>query len=565
MTSKNFWHAMIEDARKIPPEVTLDADLCIIGGGPAGITLALELANSGKQVVLLVGGARRETATNRDLYRGFSDPPGSHEPLEENRPRVWGGGTTVWGSRCVPFDPVDFEAREWIPNSGWPIRYEEMAAYQARANELCEAGDNQYDARVALPGTQPEMIAGLDNAELATWPLERWGPPTNFARRYEPPLAAAGNVRVLLHAHATRLQLAPGGGSLEEVLAATSPGRAFRVRAKRYVLACGALENARLLLASNDVAACGVGNESDCVGRYYQSHLFGVVAWAQLRDPAHGFMYEFERDRAGVYCRRRFWLTPEAQRARRAGNAIGFFFRPPFGSAVHRSALFSATYLGKFFLTTLKRYSLREGWRRVRENRRALGEHFRVVLRNAPGLVPQVARLIRQRFFAKRRLPIVLTPRKANHFHLFYQSEHAPNRESRVVLHAEKDDFGMPRLDVRIRFGEADFATPIELHRVLKERFLASGVGDFHYDEDALRTKLAEEVHRFNSNAHHIGTTRMSDDPGHGVVDRHGRVHTVDNLYVAGASVLPTSSHANPTLTLVALTLRLAAHLKGLW
>ena len=100
------------------------------------------------------------------------------------------------------------------------------------------------------------------------------------------------------------------------------------------------------------------------------------------------------------------------------------------------------------------------------------------------------------------------------------------------------------------------------MHRVLKERFDASGAGTFHYDEEQLRAKLAEESVTFNSNAHHIGTTRMSDDPARGVVDRHCRVHTVDNLHVAGGSVFPTSSHANPTLTLVTLTLRLAAHLQ---
>ena len=553
---------MIEDARKIPAGTTLDADLCIIGGGPAGISIAREFAGTGKKVILLVGGGRRERADYRDLYRGFAEPPGSHEPLEENRPRVLGGGTTVWGSRCVPYDPIDFEKREWIPHSGWPITYESLRPHFERANVICETGDFRYDARDVFPDKQREMIAGFDGADIATWQLERWGPPTDFGRRYEKDLRTAENISVLLHAHATNLQLETHGSALRHISAVTAPGHAFTVRARRHVLACGGLENARLLLASNDVVGAGIGNHSDCVGRYYQSHLFGVIAYARLRDPNKDFIYEFERDREGVYCRRRFAITPEAQRGHRIGNGIGFFFRPPIAHAVHRNALFSATFLGKFFVSSFKRYGVGGGLRRIRQEQDALGEHFGVVLRNAPALIPQVVRLVQQRFFAKRRLPIVLAPRKSNQFHLFYQTEHAPNLESRVILHSERDAFGMPRLEARVRFNECDFKTVLEMHRLMRERFAKSGVGDFIYDDAELRAKLDGEGRKFNSNAHHIGTTRMSDDPASGVVNAQCRVHGVDNLFVAGSSVFPTSSHANPTLTLVAMALRLADHLK---
>lgn len=554
---------MIEDARQIPPGTVLEADLCIIGGGPAGLSIALELANTGRKVIVLVGGGRREQEDYRDLYRGHASPPGSHEPLEENRPRVLGGGTTVWGSRCVPYDPVDFERRDWIPHSGWPITYESLRGHFDRASILCETGHFDFDARSTFPGKQPEMIAGFDSAELATWPLERWGPPTDFGRRYARDLSRASNLSVLLHAHATHLQLEAHGGALRQVDAASAPGRAFVVRAKRYVLACGGLENARLLLAADDVAKAGIGNHSDCVGRFYQAHLFGVIGHARLRDPNKDFIYEFERDREGVYCRRRFWVTPEAQQRLRIGNGIGFFFRPPIAHAVHRNALSSALFLGKFTVSSLKRLGLRGAVARARNERRVLGEHLEVVLRNAPGLAPQVVRLIQQRFFARRRLPIVLAPRSTNQFHLFYQTEHAPNPESRVVLHQDRDAFGMRRLEARIRFEQVDFQSVLQLHRLMRERFAASGVGEFIYEEAELRAKLEDEARKFNSNAHHIGTTRMSEDPARGVVDPQCRVHGVENFYLAGSSVFPTSSHANPTLTLVAVALRLADHLKA--
>jgi choline dehydrogenase-like flavoprotein len=555
---------MIEDARQIPNGTALDCDVCIIGGGAAGIAMAREFIGSGCKVILLVGAGRRESAEDRDLYRGFAAPAESHEPLEENRRRIWGGSTTLWGGRCIPFDDIDFEPRDWVPHSGWPVRREELASFFVRATALCEAGEYRFDARDVFPETQPEIVAGLDDATVASWPLERWGPPTDFGRRYEKELRGAANITVLMHAHAKHLQLAPQGGAMRHVVVATNPGHEFTVRARQYVLACGGLENPRLLLAANDVARAGIGNETDNVGRYYQSHLFGVSAFVRLRDPERGFIYEFERDEQGVYCRRRFWITPEAQRERRIGNAIGFFFRPPIAHAVHRNALFSATFLGKFFLGAFKRYGLRGSAARIRAERAVLQEHFDVVMRQAPSLAPQLLRLMQQRFLARRRLPMILAPRSGNQFHLFYQTEHSPNRESRVVLHAERDALGMPRLETRVQFTEFDFATVLEMHRLLQARFTASGVGEFIYREEELRERLIEEARHFNSNAHHIGTTRMSDDPRHGVVDRHGRVHEVENLYVAGCSIFPTSGHANPTLTLVALALRLADHLKAM-
>ncbi len=117
---------MIEDARPIPPGTMIEADLCIVGGGAAAISLALGYIDSGKSVVILPGGGAGQTSFGIDLYRGKVSPGNSHEPLEENRIRMWGGTTTVWGGRCVPFDPIDFQERSWVPDSGWPINPAEL-------------------------------------------------------------------------------------------------------------------------------------------------------------------------------------------------------------------------------------------------------------------------------------------------------------------------------------------------------------------------------------------------------------------------------------------------------
>jgi choline dehydrogenase-like flavoprotein len=553
---------MIHDAREVPAGKILECDLCIVGGGPAGITIAKELAGTSQKVILVEAGDKKETAQARDLYRGFVEPELSHEPLEENRRRQWGGATSAWGGRCIPFDAIDFEKRDWVPHSGWPLTKAQLDPYFARANRLCEAGDYKFRSEEAFPEKQREMIAGFDGADVVSNQLERWGPPTHFGKRYARDLAAGGNVTVFLNANCLHIQLNPAGKRVEQIEVASFEKNKFFIKARYFVIACGGLETARLLLASNDVMKSGIGNHSDNLGRYYMAHLFGAVATAKLKDNTRGFIYNFEKDREGVYCRRRFWITPEAQKRNQMLNAIAFFFRPPLSHAVHRNALFSAAYLAKFFLSTFKRNSPGKAAAILKERRADIQAHMKIVMADAPGLVPQVVGIMKNRYFAKRRLPFVLPSQKNNYYYLFYQAEHAPNPNSRVELHSERDLFGMPRLLVKIQFTDLDVQTILRTHQLIRNQFEASKTGELIYEQSALLDDVKHEISEFNSSAHQIGTTRMSTDPQQGVVDPNCQVHGVENLFVAGCSVFPTSGHANPTLTMVALAVRLADHLK---
>ena len=551
---------MIEDAREIPNQTILDTTVCILGGGAVGITLARELVRNGIEVILLPGAGKKERKSDRDRYRGRADPPGSHEPLEENRKRVFGGTTTAWGGRCVPFDPIDFEPRSWIPNSGWPIGWENVQPFLAEAMKLCEAGDTDFDARSAFPTSPAMMGPNFDDPEVVTWPLEKWSPPTNFARKYGPELSEAGRCRILLYGQGVQVHIAENKKEIQEVEASSGNKKQFFVRAKCFVLACGGLENARLLLASNQILPLGIGNQKDQVGRYYQSHQFGVCGHAVLREPLK-MVYDFERDTQGAYARRRFWMTALGQQSHKMGNIIGFFFRQSKDVSFHRDPLTSSLYLAKNCLHRLGQGlpGMKRMWD---EDRVEMGNHLRVVFREAPQLVPQVLDLTKKRFFSKRRLPFVLPSQKNNCFPLYYQAEHAPTPESRLVLTpGERDDLGMPRLLVKVKFSELDLHTVRSFFRVFEKRMKASGAGEFVYQEEQLEQQFAERKQTFNSNAHHIGTTRMSDNPRTGVVDSNGRVHGISNLYVGGSSIYPTSGHANPTLLAVMLALRLAKKL----
>jgi len=552
---------MIIQADRVENMAELATDVCIIGSGAAGITLALELRRHNVSAVVLTGGRLRETSRDRDLYRGAPDPECPHEPLEENRRRAFGGTTSAWGGRCVPLEPIDFDQRPWVPNSGWPISYGEVRPYFDRAMELCEAGPFSFDAADTFGPDRASMISGFDDDDITTSRLERWSPPTNFAKRYMTDLRRAPGLRVLVGGHATDIQLEGDGTSVRRVQATAGPGHSFFVAARLYVVAAGGLETPRLLLCSDEVHAKGIGNSADLVGRYYMSHLTGVAEKITMAEPRPELRSAFEKDADGVYCRRRFALTPHAQTIRQVGNAVATLHRPPISNAMHRDPLFSAAFLLKHYRGIVGRKKLDAILAELRESRDVQLEHLKVIAAISPASAAAILRVVRQRYFGKRRLPSVLAGPFAAEHYLSYQTEHAPNPASQVSLASERDALGMRRITVRPAFSDVDVRTVVELHRVIASRFEQSGIGTVVFDERELNDYLADYIRQFNSQAHHLGTARMSVTPASGVVDGNCKVHDVRDLFVAGAAVFPAGGHANPTLTIVALAVRLAGHL----
>lgn len=547
---------IIDAERRLPDELPR-RNICIVGGGPAGITLAHRLVKEGQSVLLVESGGRRETERSRALNLGSAEPPDSHEPLEENRRRQWGGASSVWGGRCIPLDDLDFAQREWVPFSGWPIGRGELDPYYAEAMGYCEAGAISFDARECSPPA-PEMLRGLDGEGVVTYPLERWSPPTHFGKAYRRKFKSSDNVTVVLNATCTHIQLTPTGESVDHLVISTHNGSSIRVSADRYVLAAGGLENARLLLSSDDIATSGIGNHSDSLGRFYQTHLFGCFAAVDLKESKVAHV-GFDRDSVGAYFRRRIWIDSERQQSDHLLNIVFFPVRPPTGASGHRGPLFSAVFLLKTFGSAIRDPA--QAGRIWRTERQAIRSHARVFVRHLPGAFPELYRAFVGRYVGSRRLPVILPPDGLRQYYLQYQAEQVPNREARVALGNERDDLGMRRLVVAPRASVQDVDSVVRAHRLLDRRLRTSGLGRLRYREDQLRAAVEESATSVNSGAHHIGTTRMGDDPAVAVVDRTCRVHGIKNLYVLGSSVMPTSGHANPTLTIVALALRLADEL----
>ncbi len=480
-----------------------------------------------------------QTPANRDLYRGVVKTEGSHEPLEDTRRRQFGGGSAVWAGRCVPFDAIDFRQRPWVQESGWPVSEQEMQPYFRRACTLCQIGDFDFDARTVFPGRQQEIIPGLDSEELISSRLERWSPPVHFAKTYKDAMESSPTVQVLLDAHVLALKMGNGNGRITNAEIAAG-GKRADVTADMFVLAAGGIENARLLLASaNAHFPTGLGNHYDNVGRYYMTHITGTYAKLNPFN-RNKVIFNFEKDKDGIFCRRRWWVTEDAQENRNILNTV-FYLSYSKSLTENRSPAFSAVYKAAKYLISAT------GVRKI----------LRETVRKSDKLSPLLNGIYRL------GLPSLLPSERSRYWGLFFQAEQAPNRESRITLSkTQQDAFGMPRAEVHIAFNKLDTESLVAAHNLFAERYRQSGAGEIVYSEEGFRSYLKDRLSNFNSYAHHMGTTRMTDNPQTGVVDRNAKVFDIDNLFIAGSSTFTTGGHANPTVTVVAQAIRLADHLE---
>ncbi len=508
---------MFVDARTVPDGSRVEADVCIIGAGAAGITVARALRAGPWRVALLESGGFSPDAVTQSLSAG-SAPDQPYFPLDESRTRCFGGTTHQWTGECRPLEALDFEERDWVPGSGWPFRFVDLLPFYQRAQSLCELGPFTYDA-ADWPGMSARLLA-LDDERVLTRTLH-YSPPTRFGRTYRAEIGRAGTVVAYLGANVVQLETPAPPTRVTGVRVATLSGSAFRVAARLVVLAAGGIENARLLLMSNEVQAAGLGNDHDVVGRYFMEHLYldraATIEAPQGRiDELYTFGHRVARRRVrGILA-----LAPQIQRRERLTNVCAVvdedpprFAPPSWGSLLD---------------------ALRDG---------RVIERARTFVRNS----------------TERRARGARRDRSTDLHLVKHVMEQAPNPESRVVLGPDTDRLGCPRVILRWRLGALDKHTAHRAHEILAEELERNGIGRF---ASTIGRESDPWPSTLRGGRHHMGTTRMHPDPRHGVVDADGRVHGMANLYVAGSSVFPTSGTANPTLTIVALALRLADHLR---
>ena len=516
---------MIVDARSIGESEHLETDVCIIGGGPAGITIAEELASCCRLILMESGGeASRlcDEELNRGTVVGFP-----YYSLELCRSRNLGGSTRIWGGWARPLDTTDFEKRHWVPNSGWPLRKEDLIAEYRRAHEIWGLGEFDYGARRSGSHPSPPVGAGL---EAISFRIRA----TRFGTECTSALRRSTSAHALVHATVTELWLDRANTSVHSVRAVVMGGNRFSVSARFFVLAAGAIENARLLLASDSQLSCGIGNQRGLVGRFFGDHLHTPIGLARLVEPCTLAFFEMQKvDAVGL----RGGLAL-SEKVRRELGLLGCAITL-HNPADPRDSLHIEARAGGYREIHAIRGSLRCGRLPDRPARRAL-------------------RLIADAPRTLRRIGKALFPPAWKHAVIGCRSETAPDRENRVELSAEKDPLGSRRVRLHWRPSELDLRTIAEFQGILRTQFSCQFARELIWHapgEPGWGDRVA-------AGAHHFGSTRMHSDPSQGVVDETCRVHGVSNLYVAGSSVFPTGGWTNPTLTILALTLRLSARLK---
>lgn len=516
---------MFSDAAELPDNAQLDCDICIIGAGPAGLVLADGLAKTGLQICLTEAGGL--TLESEHPVRRVFDQLG-HPITDHPRTRYFGGMSNIWGGvrglhvRLLPLDPIDFEVRPWVSESGWPMSYQDLKPFYDQAcNLMDEIPSGGFD--VQRHGDQL-LDAFHDDVMQST--MINLANPISFGRRYQETLSQARNIRVLLNSYATEIEESGSESRISLIRAVASNGRQHQLSAKTFVLACGGLETARLMLASRRKHEGGVGNQHDLVGRYYMQHPKGGHGLLTLRRhcKASGYAEGFRsNDRPMQAC-----ITLPKEQQRREGLLNHRLVLAPFQqlSESHAARLYSQF-----------RACRREGF-----NDAAMR---RVVFKNAIGM-PRIAASACWRII--RSLPSGTLPyRVINHM------EQRPDPASRVELSRKRDRFGVPKLRTIWRINAEEKRSLCRLHELLAGNLKRYGLGQLHSSLDA----DMDDWPISSSSSHDLGTARMHDHPRHGVTDADGRVHGVDNLYVVGGALFPTGGHANPTLTIIALALRL--------
>jgi choline dehydrogenase-like flavoprotein len=443
------------------------------------------------------------------------------------------------------------------------VGYDDLKPYFSRACELCVCGEATFDARDIPNLARRSLVPGWPDGDVRATSLERWSLPTNFGRRYRAALRSSPLVTLVTKLTCTEIVCAPDGFSVAHLLGRTTAGNSVTVRARRYVLACGGLESTRLLLASNRCHRGGIGNHSDHLGHWYIAHASGCIAQIHLNTRPEETIYDFERDRDGVYVRRRFTFAPEFLVEHNLPNIAMWLENPELGDATHGSGILSLTYL--LLSSPLGRFLLSEGIRqgKLRTTRPAsLRAHLANVVRDLGVTVKFAVAFGYRRFLQKgHKAPGVYVPSASNTYSLFYHCEHLPHYSSHVALSTQRDALGVPRLRTRLRFQDEDVQGVIAAHEHLDRHLRRHRLGFVEYlDEDpeqAVREQLTDGYHQ-------AGTSRMSISPEEGVLDADLAVHGFDDLFVVSSSAFVTSGQANSTFMIVVFALRLADHLHGL-
>lgn len=472
------------------------ADICIIGAGAAGITLALQLKGLGKRVLLMESGGLEYGPDTQKLNEGRNSGL-KYPPLGSTRLRFFGGTTNHWAGQSTPLDEIDFETRSWVPNSGWPIDYKEFSQYLDGASEVCKLTTDTFSNEEWSKRTGDMFeTPGIETC-IFGYP----SPITRFGQAYRDEIENASDIECILFANAVSLNCNELTGELNSVEFKSLEGVSKLVRANKFILACGALQNIKLLLNS---VSSGINNSNDLIGAFFMEHPNYSVGEVEIDiGEVNPRLIKPRELSNGIDTRIDFKLTASEQKRLGVLNHTAFLFE---------------------------------------KAKRATSNSWKGKMNS----------------FLNRVESKVESITKSKVYAFKFRLEHAPSKQNRVSLSDSVDELQMQQLDLNLSFGDLEEKTLALVMSEFARHFAANHLGKVNVS--AIPKKGWEN--KVGWQYHHFGGTRMSVSPEEGVVDTNLRCHHHPNLYIASTSTFPTGGHANPTLNLVAMTLRLAEHLK---
>jgi len=522
---------MLVDSSDFKSQQNIEADICIMGGGVAGIVLANELKENFANIVILESGGEEYQQNIQELYAPAKEPSIYPSPLH-SRLRYLGGASNHWSNNTSPLDRIDFEKRDWIENSGWPINYDEVTPFYEKAAVYCQTGTDGYSAdywvhKLAL--INPYKNSRFTEIGMAKASL----PPTRFYASHGDKINNHKNITIYKHANVTDILYSQQTKDIEQVTFNSYTNLEHKVSAKQFIMCFGGIENARMLLHFNQKYENKLGNEFDNVGRYFMDHPTLRAANLYSKDQSFESLSKYEQER---FILAFFQLKESALREHETTN-----LRLPLDRA---SEYVLSDGISSFHILkdNLSNFELPNDF----------GKHVSNFVLDIDMVMEAVAR---KSFDTK----IFDSADDFSGYQIPLMMEQTPHRDNRIKLGNAKDKFGIAKVEIEWELKNEDRTRLWKSLELFAKDTGMLSLGRVRLLKERSSRMFSDQI---GFGHHHMGTTRMANSPEQGVVDSDQKVFGTNNFYIAGCSVFPTGGHVPPTLTIVALTLRLAEKLK---
>ena len=539
---------MLINKKKIHNFENIIFDVCIIGSGPAGISLAHKLSKYKIKVALIPGGGLKISRFNQNFYKGKSN---LNVDLSKHRIRVFGGTSKVWGGRCIPLDEIDFQKRSYVNSSGWPIKLKHIEKYYLEAFDYLDIGKKFKKKLFDNFKSKINLIENFKSDLVDSYQIEKFSLPTNFGNKYYDNIKY--NKYIHLFDESRFIKFTFKKSNISSVICSCDKKK-FTIQSKEFVLAAGGIENTRILLQSNKII-----KKNKNLGKYFMTHFSGVIA--DIHFNRNGDINQkYEIDKEGVYIRRRLQLKKKALDQFKILNFSSFLHHPPIEDPSHNDGILSLMFFLKFIRYVSYRIPPEYSARLINEkgNRKIYIKHIKNIITDFFRILTIFPFFALNRIFSKRKIPSLVFDNPKNIYSLHYHVEHEPYEKNQIKLINEKDFDGNFKVKVNLNATSKDIESIIKSHEIIDNELRKNKLGKIRYRYKNLKKGIVSQV---SFGGHQIGTTKMGNKYTNSVVDKNCKVHKIKNLYISSSSIFPTAGQANPVHSIVAFSLRLADHL----